>query len=279
MSAVSILSPDWSKWIASNLEQGCSEASLVEIMVNKRFDRAVAASAVKEVAVRRPSVAQQEAYRYEESRIGLGNEYRLNDRTVKVRTRLTRPDIVVVDDFLSKDECEEIIRQSKGKLSRNTVVDPETGRFNVIGDRTSSGTYLQRDENEFVARLDRRIAELMNWPLECGEGIQVLNYKPGAEYKAHFDYFPPEQVQRDPTFSRSGQRVATLVMYLNDVEQGGETCFPEIGLSVLPKQGSAAYFAYANSLGQVDPLTLHAGAPVIAGEKWIATKWMRQRPY
>jgi len=76
-----------------------------------------------------------------------------------------------------------------------------------------------------------------------------------------------------------GQRVATLVMYLNDVEAGGSTVFPSIGLDVLPRKGSAVYFAYTSDAGETDPRTLHGGSPVTAGEKWIATKWLRQRRY
>ncbi len=79
--------------------------------------------------------------------------------------------------------------------------------------------------------------------------------------------------------AKGGQRVSTMVIYLNDVEEAGETTFPDVGLSVTPKKGAAVYFEYCNSQNQVDPLTLHAGAPVAAGEKWIATKWMRQRRY
>ena len=70
--------------------------------------------------------------------------------------------------------------------------------------------------------------------------------------------------------------MGSLVMYLNDVEDGGETIFPEIGFSVIPRRGHAVYFAYCNSRNQGDPLTLHGGAPVRRGEKWIATKWLRQ---
>jgi prolyl 4-hydroxylase len=70
-----------------------------------------------------------------------------------------------------------------------------------------------------------------------------------------------------------------LILYLNDVDQGGETIFPSIHLSVVPKKGAAIYFEYCNAAGHVDPSTLHGGAPVLAGEKWIATKWMRQRKY
>lgn len=116
----------------------------------------------------------------------------------------------------------------------------------------------------------------MNWPLENGEGIQILNYGTSGEYRPHFDYFPPQRAGSARPLTEGGQRVATLIMYLNDVEEGGQTIFPDIGLAVSPCKGNAVYFSYFNSLGQIDPLTLHGGAPVIQGEKWIATKWMRQ---
>ena len=76
-----------------------------------------------------------------------------------------------------------------------------------------------------------------------------------------------------------GQRVATVVVYLADVEGGGETVFPGIGLSIRPRAGSAAYFEYFNQQGLVDSRCLHAGAPVSRGEKWIATKWLRHSDY
>ena len=146
----------------------------------------------------------------------------------------------------------------------------------IIPNRTSHGTFFHLNETEFIARLDRRIAEVMNWPLENGEGIQILRCGIGGEYRPHFDYFTPVLPNRLTALTEGGQRVATLIMYLNEPEEGGATVFPEIHLDVSPKKGGAVYFSYCNSLGQVDPLTLHGGAPVKQGEKWIATKWMRQ---
>jgi prolyl 4-hydroxylase len=70
-----------------------------------------------------------------------------------------------------------------------------------------------------------------------------------------------------------------LIVYLNDVPNGGETVFPAIGLSVSPRRGNAVYFEYANSRQQLDGKSLHAGAPVIEGEKWALTKWMRTRRF
>jgi prolyl 4-hydroxylase len=119
----------------------------------------------------------------------------------------------------------------------------------------------------------------MNAPIENGEGLQILHYCTGDEYAPHYDYFPPDDAGSVPHLSQGGQRVASLIIYLNDVEEGGATVFPRLGLTVGPKKGAAVYFEYCNSLGQVDPQTLHGGLPVRKGEKWIATKWMRQRRY
>lgn len=142
----------------------------------------------------------------------------------------------------------------------------------MIDARTSFGTFFRLNEDDFIARLDRRIADLMHWPIENGEGIQILHYPVGGEYRSHFDYFPPEDPGSLAHLAKGGQRVSTLVMYLNDVEEGGETSFPSLKLSITPKKGAAAYFEYVNSLGQVDPLSLDAGTPVVRGEKWIATQ-------
>jgi len=146
-------------------------------------------------------------------------------------------------------------------------------------DAISEGTFFAINENDFIARIDRRIAQVMHWPLENGEGIQILNYKIGGEYQTHFDYFPPGDPGSQRHLGHGGQRVSTLIVYLNDVEAGGETVFPSIHLSVVPRKGAAVYFEYCNSKGQIDPLTLHGGLPVVLGEKWIATKWMRQHRY
>ncbi|WP_442603088.1 2OG-Fe(II) oxygenase [Paenibacillus sp. KN14-4R] len=116
----------------------------------------------------------------------------------------------------------------------------------------------------------------MNCPIQNGEEIQILNYDIGKKYKPHFDYFAAASGSK-VQLANGGQRMSTLVIYLNDVVSGGETLFPKIGLSIVPQMGSAVYFEYSNSLGQVDPLTLHGGSPVVQGEKWIATKWMRQQ--
>jgi prolyl 4-hydroxylase len=106
-----------------------------------------------------------------------------------------------------------------------------------------------------------------------GEGIQVLHYAPGAGYKPHYDYFDPNGPGTPSILQHGGQRVGTVVMYLNEPEKGGGTTFPDVSFEVAPKRGNAVFFSYERP--HPDSKTLHGGAPVIAGEKWIATKWMR----
>ena len=220
-----------------------------------------------------------ESYNYEPSRIAPGNLIQLSDRLVNVRLRLSRPEIVLVDGFMTNSECDELIGIAQHKLSPSTVVDLQSGGKILHEGRTSEGTYFHRNENTLIQQLELRISELLNFPIENGEGIQILRYKIGEEYRPHFDFFPEQEPGSAVYLSQGGQRISTLILYLNEVEDGGETIFPDIHLSVIPRKGSALYFSYLNSLNQTDPLTLHGGAPVKSGEKWIATKWMRKNEY
>jgi prolyl 4-hydroxylase len=290
MNAMTHLPPEWHDWIRENLGRGCAPQSLVEDMVRNRFDPVFARAAVNgvmtnneplsEAFVEKPKAAAvATGYVYEKPRLAAGNLIRTSDRDVRVVTRVQRPMIAVLDGVLSEEECDELVRLSANKMHRSTTVDPISGKHEVIADRSSEGTFFVVNADPFIARLDRRIAEVMNWPVENGEGLQVLHYNVGGEYKPHFDYFPPEDPGSHVQMTIGGQRVSTLVMYLNEVEEGGTTIFPEIGLEVVPKKGSAVYFEYTNSQDQIDRLTLHGGSPVTRGEKWIVTKWMRQRKY
>jgi len=285
MNAITQLPPEWHNWIQENLARGCAPQSLIDDMVRNHFDPVFARAAVNGVmsgpfvAPAQAQASGQAGYVYEKARLPPGNMIRTFDRDVRVVTRMQKPMIAVLDGVLSQEECDELIRRSADKMRRSTTVDPLTGKHEVIEDRSSEGTFFALNADPFIARLDRRISEVMNCPVDHGEGLQILHYGIGGEYKPHFDYFPPEDPGSQVQMTIGGQRVSTMVMYLNEVEEGGTTIFPEIGLEVVPKKGSAVYFEYTNSRTQLDRLTLHGGAPVTRGEKWIVTKWMRQRRY
>jgi prolyl 4-hydroxylase len=187
------------------------------------------------------------------------------------------PRVVVFGGLLSDEECEQLIAQATPRLARSLTVATKTGGEEVNADRTSNGMFFQRGENELVSRLERRFARLLNWPEENGEGLQILQYGPGAEYKPHYDYFDPAEPGTPTILKRGGQRVGTLIMYLHEPTKGGGTVFPDVHLEVSPRRGNGVFFSYERP--HPSTKSLHGGAPVIEGEKWIATKWLRERRF
>jgi prolyl 4-hydroxylase len=196
------------------------------------------------------------------------------DREVQIVSSMRSPRVVVLGGLLSHDECDEIVDLAAKRLARSETVQLDTGASEVNAARTSEGMFFTRGENAVCARVEARIAALLQWPLENGEGLQVLRYRPGAEYKPHYDYFDPAQPGTPSILKRGGQRVASLVMYLNTPTRGGATTFPDVNFEVGPIKGNAVFFSY----DRPHPMTrsLHGGAPVLEGEKWVATKWLRE---
>lgn len=193
----------------------------------------------------------------------IGNKIKTDDREINIIARMEEPLIVILGNVLSDEECDELIKLSKDKLQRSKI-----GNIREVDElRTSSSTFIEA-ETEVVAKVGKRVSQLMGIPNEHGEGLQILNYKIGQEYKAHFDFFSSKV---------SNPRISTLVMYLNDVEQGGETYFPKLNFAVSPQKGMAVYFEYFYDNQDLNNLTLHGGAPVVIGNKWAATQWMRRK--
>jgi prolyl 4-hydroxylase len=276
----------WQDWIGENILRGCSRNVMLKDMVKAGiaedtalFNLANYVSAdVK--AESNPTLASQGDYVQEASYLfQFENAIVTKDgQHIQVAMRVSKPDVVLLDNFMSHDECDAFCELSKSTLTKSTVVDDATGDSVNHEHRISLGTYFTLGQNDLVKKIETRIAEVTGTPVPNGEGIQILNYAGGGEYRPHFDYFPDNTGGRVHT-AHGGQRIMTVIMYLNDVKAGGATVLPDINLSVYPKKGSALYFSYFNSKGQVDPSTLHGGAPVVAGEKWIATKWIRERVY
>ncbi|CAH9128049.1 unnamed protein product [Cuscuta epithymum] len=203
------------------------------------------------------------------------------------------PRAFVFHNFLSREECEYLISLAKPHMAKSTVVDSKTGKSKDSRVRTSSGMFLKRGRDQVVKSIEKRIADYTFIPVENGEGLQVLHYEVGQKYEPHFDYFLD-----DFNTKNGGQRIATVLMYLSDVEEGGETVFPSAkgnfssvpgwnemsecakrGLSVKPKMGDALLFWSMRPDGTLDPSSLHGGCPVIGGNKWSSTKWMHVGEY
>lgn len=199
------------------------------------------------------------------------------DKWVKVLQRVHPSDLCVFSNLLSAAECEALVDAAKPRLLRSRTIDTQTGGEALNRDRTSDGMFFTRAENTVVQRVELRVARLLRWPVQNFEGLQVLRYRNGAQYKPHYDYFDTGDPATPALLARGGQRVATLIMYLQAPERGGATVFPDAAISVPPIRGSAVFFSYADA--NPDSLSLHGGAPVEAGEKWIATLWLRARKF
>lgn len=187
------------------------------------------------------------------------------------------PDAVLYGDFLTSNECAELIAHVEGDMQTSKLVDRVTGKPVLGGGRTSSTMFLKRGQTDLVMRIERRISDLVGLPVEHGEGMQILRYDVGQEYRKHYDYFSPEREKTPHHIKRGGQRIATFLMYLNTPEGGGETTFPHAGISVHANEGNALLFRYDTP--SPDTKTLHAGTPVTSGVKWVATKWIRQTKF
>lgn len=279
MSTQSI-TPELRQWIVAQAQAGCQPEAVLQAMRASGWEEDVAIEALE--ATLREHLAEHAKQNnlpepklvpepdLSESPVALD----AGDREVKILLSMRNPRVVVFGGLLSDQECDDMIEVSRQRLARSETVDNATGGSEVNPARTSDGMFFQRGENELCDRIEKRIARLLNWPLENGEGLQILRYRPGAEYKPHHDYFDPTHAGSAPILKRGGQRVGTVVMYLNTVPKGGGTVFPDVFLEVAPIKGNAVFFSY----DRPHPMTrtLHGGSPVIEGEKWVATKWMRE---
>jgi prolyl 4-hydroxylase len=196
---------------------------------------------------------------------------------VQVLAQMLLPRVIVFGNLLSAEECVRLIDLARGRLQRSRVVGAGPGGETVFEGRTSEGMSFARGANPLCERIERRVAALLDWPSENGEGLQVLRYSPGARYEPHYDWFDPAAPGSAVALARGGQRVASLVMYLNTPQRGGATVFTDARFEVAARQGNAVFFSYERPHAMTR--TLHAGAPVVAGEKWIATLWLRERRF
>jgi len=175
------------------------------------------------------------------------------------------PRIEVLDNFISKTDCEDIIRFATPKLHRSIVF----GR-RVVPARTSSDATILYQDCDAAASIIGAVAKLVNVDVECCEPLSAIRYNSGEHYRPHLDYFEHAE----------NKRIATVIVYLNDVRSGGETIFPRLRKVVKPKCGRIAYFRYDYPDEEVNKSTIHAGQPPANDEaKWIATVWVHEKPY
>ncbi|CAA0370172.1 unnamed protein product [Arabidopsis thaliana] len=202
------------------------------------------------------------------------------------------PRVFYLPNFATKQQCEAVIDMAKPKLKPSTLAlrKGETAETtqNV---RTSTGVFIGADEDEsgVLAAIEEKIALATRFPKDYYESFNILRYQLGQKYDSHYDAF--HSAEYGPLIS---QRVVTFLLFLSSVEEGGETMFPFengrnmngrydyekcVGLKVKPRQGDAIFFYNLFPNGTIDQTSLHGSCPVIKGEKWVATKWIRDQTY
>ncbi|KAJ8546014.1 hypothetical protein K7X08_018597 [Anisodus acutangulus] len=219
---------------------------------------------------------------------GESGEYSLTSIPFQVLSWFPRA--LYFPNFATIEQCQGIIKMAKAELKPSSLAlrKGETAE-NTKGIRTSSGMFISASEDKtgILDLIEEKIAKATMIPRTHGEAFNVLRYEIGQSYHSHYDAFDPSQYG-----PQKSQRVASFLLYLSEVEEGGETMFPFesgqnmdanydfrkcIGLKVKPRRGDGLLFYSLFPNGTIDPTSLHGSCPVIRGEKWVATKWIRNQ--
>lgn len=198
--------------------------------------------------------------------------YEFEGRSVTLAWRNLIPEAYFFENLVSEDECRELIEYGSSRLQRGLMYDPEKKQYVEFHRRTSMSATVSNQDLPLGERLAQRLSRFFQWPRETLEAFDVQRYLPGQQFMSHVDWVPRAKLNADPPKSPTGGHggpIATLVLYLNQPLQGGETAFENVGLEVLPKAGGGLFFSYPSM--DAASMTMHAGRPVEQGEKWIAT--------
>jgi prolyl 4-hydroxylase len=180
------------------------------------------------------------------------------------------PHLTLFEGLFTPAECAYLVRAAVPMLEPSVVVDNRSGRQVRDPVRSSDGIgFTWPLENPAVHALNRRIAAASGTGTDQGEPLQVLRYRPGQEYKPHFDAIP----------AFANQRILTMLVWLNEGYEGGETMFMKTGAKLRGRPGDALLFRNAGPDGRRDEAAAHAGLPVTRGEKLIASRWIRAAPF
>jgi prolyl 4-hydroxylase len=182
-------------------------------------------------------------------------------------------DIQEIPNFLTDEECNKIIELSNGKLFPSRVYSQNDDVYST-NTRKSQQCWLQ-DDNPIIKGISDKVRQATNTPHNYQEQLQVVNYPVGGFFSPHYDACEGDKDFCKRMNGDNGPRLFTVLFYLNDNYEGGETVFPKINKSVKPAKGKAVIFRNVNDDGVIIKQALHGGEPIKSGEKWIANKWIR----
>ncbi len=267
--------PEWKNWIKTNVDAGQNKDGIFKILLDEGYEY----SAIKDQMNYEPSVPVEQltnpfhaanqqttqntqGARIDRSKLFIPNAVRYDSDKIELYT---------LENFLNKDECNKVIALINEQKQPSKLSSHEADQ----SFRTSSTCYLGLLNHAFMKEIDQRICKIIGIDQSYSEGIQGQHYDIGQEFKPHTDYFESHEMSTHA--AQMGQRTYTCMIYLNTVEEGGETVFPEINAAFKPKQGTAVIWNSLNPDGTVNINTLHHATPVKKGFKAVITKWFRSR--
>uniref|UniRef100_A0A672FWY3 procollagen-proline 4-dioxygenase n=2 Tax=Salarias fasciatus TaxID=181472 RepID=A0A672FWY3_SALFA len=195
---------------------------------------------------------------------------------VKQEDEWDRPHIVRYHDIVSDKEMEKVKELAKPRLRRATISNPVTGVLETAHYRISKSAWLGAFEHPVVDKINQRIEDVTGLDVSTAEDLQVANYGVGGQYEPHFDFGRKDEPDAFEELG-TGNRIATWLLYMSDVQAGGATVFTDVGAAVWPKKGSAVFWYNLFPSGEGDYRTRHAACPVLLGNKWVSNKWIHER--
>jgi prolyl 4-hydroxylase len=271
---------DWKVWVDHNLQRGCNAMQIcttllkngfglsdVETMMGRHFPKVSS----MEVAQQRSAAAEPMDYhKLSKTRITRTDS---GEQVAKIVT--DKAQIFTLNNFLTQEECEKVIQISETLLKPSAIKGSNRDDFF----RTSETCYLNLLGDECIKQIDDKIAYMLGIRASYSEGIQAQKYSVGQGFKAHTDYFDPNTTLFEKHDVKLGQRTWTFMVYLSDVEEGGETYFPRIDKIFYPQRGQAIIWNNLYEDGSPNRDTLHQSMSVIKGTKFIITKWFRDKGF
>ena len=183
-------------------------------------------------------------------------------------------------NFLTPLECSYIKAAAAPSIQPSSTVHPHTGELIKNEIRTSSSSNFDPvSRDHYIFSVDERIAAATETTIEQGEPLNVLYYRIAEEYKFHYDFLSENNEDERRLLKEGGQRKYTFLISLSEEYTGGETCFPRLDVKYRGQLGDALMFQNTGSDGQPNELMLHAGMPITGGQKWVASKWIREEEF
>lgn len=267
MSQMTGVNPEWARWVRTNLHRGVDPAMLVTDMKRKALSEPVIKALLGEAYRAKTDTIDYEAI----ANCALTRRIGVTPGVKKLVTK--KAQVFTWENFLSAEECATLIDLIDGSLRPSTVTD--TRGDDLV--RTSSTCDLGELAHPEVFDLDVKMAKALGIHWSYSEPNQGQKYEIGQEFKAHTDFFEPGSPEYLPNTGERGQRTWTFMVYLNDTPEGGATRFRRLEKMFRPKTGLAVIWNNLNPDGSPNHNTLHHGMKPRQGEKYIITKWFREK--